>query len=173
MFLGADDGDGVDRRCRHGDAVVAPRVFPKPAQTAKPFRLQVRPQINAGVRALDRGDFCRRAHRDDLAAFVAAFGAEIDDVVGAFDDFQIVLDDDDRVALVDQLVKRPEQPLDIVEVQAGGRLVENKQRAGLFRLGHVRGQFQALRFAARKRRQRLAQADIFQADGAERVERIA
>ena len=76
-------------------------------------------------------DFCRRSHRDDLPASVAALGAEIDDVVGAFDDFEIVLDDDDGMALVDQFVKRPEQALDVVKVQAGGGLVENKQRSRL------------------------------------------
>ena len=42
----------------------------------------------------------------------------------------------------------------------------------LFRFGHVRGEFQALRFAARQRRQRLAQTNVFQTDRAERIKRI-
>jgi hypothetical protein len=40
-----------------------------------------------------------------------------------------VLDDDHRVALVDQFVQHFQQLGDVVEVQAGGRLVENVERA--------------------------------------------
>jgi hypothetical protein len=73
-------------------------------------------------RAGDRGD-------DDFAAAVAAFGTEIDDPVGGLDDFEIVLDHDHRVALVDQFVQHFEQLGDVVEMQAGGRLVEDVERA--------------------------------------------
>ncbi len=79
-----------------------------------------------------------------------------------------MLDHDDGMALVDQFVERPEQTLNVVKMQPGGRLVENKKRAGLARLGHVRGQFQPLRFAARERCQRLPETDVFQSDGAKR-----
>ena len=41
-----------------------------------------------------------RALRDDGAALIAAFRAEIDDVVGHFDDIEIVFDDENGVALV-------------------------------------------------------------------------
>jgi hypothetical protein len=68
------------------------------------------------------------------AAAVAAFGAEVDDPVGGLDDFEIVLDHDDRVALVDQLVQHFEQLGDVVEMQAGGRLVEDVERAPVARL---------------------------------------
>ena len=47
------------------------------------------------------GDFA-----DEVAAFVAAFGAEFDDVVGGLDDVWVVLDDDDCVASVDEGVER-------------------------------------------------------------------
>src|SRR5688500_19378524 len=113
------------------------------------------------MRTLAARDVCGSSHRDDLTAAVAAFGAEIDDVIGAFDHFEIMLDDDDGMALLDQFVKGPEQALDVVKVQAGGGLIENKKRSRLARLGHVRGQLQTLRLAARERRQRLAQANIF------------
>jgi len=33
-----------------------------------------------------------------LSAFFAAFGTNIDDVVGTFDHFHVVFDDDDRMA---------------------------------------------------------------------------
>jgi hypothetical protein len=71
----------------------------------------------------------RRADRDDLAAAVAAFGPEIQQPVGGLDDLEIVLDHHHGVALVDQLVEHFQQLLDVVEVQAGGRLVEDVERA--------------------------------------------
>src|SRR4051812_36982057 len=55
-----------------------------------------------GVAALDVGALFGRAGRDPLAAARAAFGAEIDDPVGALDDVEVVLDHDDRVARLHQ-----------------------------------------------------------------------
>src|SRR5713226_3614561 len=54
-------------------------------------------------------DSFRSPHRNDPAAAGAALGAEVDHVIGRFDDVQIVLDDDDRIALLDQLVQHVEQ----------------------------------------------------------------
>jgi hypothetical protein len=59
---------------------------------------------------------------------VAALGAEVDDPVGRLDDVEVVLDDDDRVAGVDELLQHVEQPADVREVQAGRRLVEDVDR---------------------------------------------
>jgi hypothetical protein len=58
----------------------------------------------------------------------AALGPQIDDPVGAFDDVEIVLDDDNRVALLDELAEHLEQPPDVLEMQACGRLIENVER---------------------------------------------
>src|SRR6185312_17570883 len=54
----------------------------------------------------------------------AAFGAEIDQPVGAADEVEVVLDGDDGVAGFEQAGERGEQHLDVAAVQAGGRLVE-------------------------------------------------
>ena len=67
----------------------------------------------------------RRALEDDPAAVVAGAGAEVDDPVGVGHDRLVVLDDDDRLAGVDEPVEQAEQLLDVGEVQAGGRLVED------------------------------------------------
>jgi subtilase family serine protease len=53
------------------------------------------------------------------------FGAHVDDPVGGLDDVEIVLDDDQRAAAVDELAEGGEELGDIVEVQAGGGLVED------------------------------------------------
>ena len=54
----------------------------------------------AGVGGFYFCDLLWRALRDDGAALVAAFRAEIDDVVGDFDDIEIVFDDQDGIPLV-------------------------------------------------------------------------
>jgi hypothetical protein len=82
-------------------------------------RFQERPRI----RTLLPHDLLRRARGHDLAAAVAAFGAEVDDPVGRLDDFEIVLDDHHGVAGVDQLVQHFEELCHVVEVQAGGGLI--------------------------------------------------
>src|SRR6185369_10969835 len=79
------------------------------------------------------------ALEDDPAAVVAGPGTEVDDPVGVRHDRLVVLDDDHRLAGVDEPVEQPEQLLDVGEVQAGGRLVED---VGAAFVGHVRGELQ-------------------------------
>ena len=59
-----------------------------------------------------------------------------------------MLDDEDRVAQVHEAVDDAEQLADVVEVQAGGRLVEDVERASGVRLAQLAGQLDALRLAA-------------------------
>ena len=73
----------------------------------------------------------RRAGGNDLAARLAAFGAEVDDPVGGADHVEVVLDHEQRMARGEQPLERAEQLRDVVEVQAGRRLVEEEQRAGV------------------------------------------
>ena len=96
------------------------------------------------------GDLLGRALRDDLAAAVAALRTHVDDPVGGLHDFEIVLDDDHRVALVDQLMQHVEQLRDVVEMQARGRLVEDVERAPGRAARQFLGELDALRFAARQ-----------------------
>ena len=65
--------------------------------------------------------------RNQFTALFAAFRAEIDDPIGALDHLEIVLDHDDRISLLDQPLKQPNEQRDVVEMQAGGRLVEDEQ----------------------------------------------
>ena len=78
------------------------------------------------MRPLDR---FWRALGDHLAAAGAALGPHVDDPVGGLDDVEVVLDDDDRVAGVDDALQDAEQLADVFEVQAGRRLVEDIDRA--------------------------------------------
>ena len=65
---------------------------------------------------------------------------------------------------VDERLQRYQQLLDVAEVQADGRLVEEEQRVRLALAGHGLRQPEALRLAARQRAQRLAEVQIVEAD---------
>ena len=89
---------------------------------------------------------------------VAGFRAEIDHPVGAFDDFEIVLDDEQRIPLLDQPVEDAHEQRHVVEMQPGRRLVENEQRLFLALGRPALDELEPLRFAAAEHIQRLARA---------------
>lgn len=96
------------------------------------------------VRLLTRCDLLRRAAADNATAAGATFGAEVDDPVGGFDDVEIVLDDDHRVAVVDEAVQHAEQPMNVGEMQAGRRFVEQINRAAGRTFAEFASQFDPL-----------------------------
>src|SRR5262249_47216290 len=81
----------------------------------------------AAGRGLDH--LLRRALDDNAAAGGTSLGTEIDDPVGRFDHVQVVLDNSDGVAQIDQAIEDIEQFVDVVEVQPGRRLIEDVQSA--------------------------------------------
>ena len=113
---------------------------------------------------------CRRRRR---AAVGAGFGADVDDPVGGFDDVEVVLDDDDRVAVVDEAVEHFEQFGEVVEVEAGRRFVEQVERLAGVGPSELGGEFHALGFAAGERRGALAEGEVVEADVAERLQDAA
>src|SRR4051794_30160277 len=149
-------------------------VFPiQPLRPVQPFRplaprrIRMRSsfrkngaQVAPGVRRLDLGHLLGRAHRDDRAAVFAPLRPEIDDEVRGLDHVEVVLDDEQRVPRLEQLPERGQELGDVVEVQPGGRLVENVQQplAGMRR--KMRGDLDPLRLPSRQRRRRLAEAKI-------------
>src|SRR5215469_3480096 len=90
---------------------------------------EVGAEVLAGVAGFARGDVFRGAGRDDAAAGVATFRTQVDDPVGGLDDFEIVLDDEHRVAGLDQCMQHIKELAYVIEVQAGGRLVEDVKGA--------------------------------------------
>ena len=70
------------------------------------------------------GDILRGAGDHDFTAADAAFRAEVNDPVGGLDDIEVVLDDDDGVAVITQPVQYRQQLCDVMEVQAGGGFVQ-------------------------------------------------
>ena len=88
-------------------------------------RRQIPPRMTRRIRR----QVFRRAHTHHRAAAGAAFGADVNQPVGGFDDVEVVLDDDDGVAGVAQLVQYFEQQVNVGKVQAGGWLVQDVERA--------------------------------------------
>ena len=131
---------------------------------AWPFPLRTRARKRPVCGVLIAGDLFGRAGGDDFAALVAAFGAHIDQPVGGLDDVEIVLDDEKRGAGFEEFAKGGEQFCDVVEMEAGGGLVENIEDALIFGAREMRGEFQPLGFAAGKRGGGLAEAEIAEAD---------
>ena len=80
-----------------------------------------------------------------------------------------MLDHDHRVALVDQAVQHAEQLGDVLEVQAGGRLVEDVDRPPRRAPLQLGRELHALGLAAGQRRGRLAQAHVAEPDVDQRV----
>ncbi len=72
-------------------------------------------------------------------------------------DFEVVLDDQDAAAVLNQPLKGIEQLCDVVEVQSGGGFVEDEERAFAGGVRQVRGELHALGLAAGKRGGRLAE----------------
>ena len=66
------------------------------------------------------------AARHDAAARSTAARAHIDDVVGAADDVEVVLDHDKRRAVRDERLKDAYERAHVKRMQADGRLVEDK-----------------------------------------------
>ncbi len=133
-------------------------------------------QRPSGMRVGALHDLLRRALRDDHAALLAALGTEIDDPVGRAHHVEVVLDDDQRIARVEQPAESSEQLRDIVEVQAGCRLVEKKQVPGacfpVSLPGQVASELQSLGLATGQRRHGLAEPQVAETDGCKRLEAL-
>ena len=85
-------------------------------------------------------------------------------------DVEVVLDDHERVARLEQLAERREQLRDVVEMQPGGRLVEDVEQPLAAVRRQMRRDLDALRLAAGQRRRRLAEAQVAEADLVEHLQ---
>lgn len=105
-------------------------------------------QEMTGVGALDLDDVFRCAGCHHFAAARAAFRADVDDPVGRLDDFEVVFDHHDGIALVHQRLQHFQQLVDVMEVKAGRWFVENVKRAARRAFRQFLGELDALRLAA-------------------------
>ena len=92
-----------------------------------------------------------RAAREKLSPALTAFGSHVNDVIRHFDDIEVMLDNDDRVALIDQFIQYIHQDADILKVQSGSRFVKNIKRLARITLGEFGGQLHTLALATGER----------------------
>ena len=104
-----------------------------------------------------------RAYGYDPASAGTTLGADVYDVVGNLYYVQIVLDDDGRVASVNQLVDDREQLAYILEVESRGGLIQNVECATSVVLRQLGCKFYALTLTARERCAGLTQRKVAQA----------
>ena len=109
--------------------------------------------------------------RHQRAAMAARAGTKIDHVVGAADRLFIVLDHEHRVAEIAQLFERVQQAVVVAMVQSDRRLVEHVEHAPQLR-SDLRGQADALAFAAGKCCRRAIQRDVAQPDGMQKLQAL-
>jgi hypothetical protein len=84
-----------------------------------------------------------------MASSPACFRPKIDHPIDHANDLEIVLDDDHRVALVDESIQQIHQLIDIIEMQSGCRFIEHKECFSGRWTNQFGRQFDSLRFAPR------------------------
>ena len=97
-----------------------------------------------------------------MAAGDSAFRTQIDDPIGELDHVQIMLDQHQRVSLLEQAIENFRQLSDILQMKAGRRLVQHVHLPSGFPAGHrqLACDLDALRFAAGKSSRRLTEREI-------------
>ena len=102
----------------------------------------------------------RRSFRDDRSPSGSPLWPEIHYPVGGLDDVEVVLDDDDCVALVDQGLKDTEEFANVFEVQAGGGFIEYVDGAARRALLQFAGELHTLRLSPGQRWCRLSHPHV-------------
>ena len=93
----------------------------------------------------------------------AGAGAQVDDAVGAFHHDLVMLDHEQRVALVPERLERADEPFVVARVQADGRFVEHVEHAG--EIGpELRGEADPLGLAAGEGLRRALKGQIAESD---------
>src|SRR5467141_2064931 len=133
-------------------------------------RLQHLAQEFPRMRALGLRDLLGRPFRHHATTQLPALGAQVDHPIGGLHHIEIVLDDDDRVALVHQPVQYFQQQPYVLEVQSGRRFVQDVQGPARVPFGELRRELHALGFAAREGRCRLSEVDVSQTYVVEQLE---
>ena len=105
----------------------------------------------------------------DVAAVLARAGPEVEDAIGGEHDLRVVLDDDQRVAVVAQALHDLDHASHVARMQADRRLVEHEQRIDERRAERGR-QVDALHFAAGQRARLSVERQIAEPDAAQKIE---
>ena len=100
----------------------------------------------------------------NLATIASSAWSHLDNPVGRTDDVGIVLNHDNRVALVHKSAKHVEQDANVLEMQSCSGFVEDVERAASVFSSQFGSQFDALTLASGKGVAGLAEFDVTQSD---------
>ncbi len=161
---------------RVGDANLAkwlgslPRLLARGCRFRLPLAERAR-EVRRGLRALLPDDLLRRTLGDDAAALIARARSQVDHVVRVRGHLHVVLDDDDRVASLDEVVEDLHQRRDVVRVEASRGFVEHDERP---RHGADQGlgELEPLRLATRERVEGLPKPQVAEPDVQHRSKRL-
>ena len=92
--------------------------------------------------------FLRRTSCYNLSTTCATFRTHVDQVVRNLDDVHVVFDHEDRIPMIDQAVQHTDQLFHIIEVQAGGRFIEDVECSTGIAFAEFRGELYTLCFTA-------------------------
>src|SRR5204863_990507 len=111
---------------------------------------------------------------DNFAAGVSALGTEIDHMIGGLDYVEVMLDQKHGMSGIDETVQGLQQSLDVGEMQAGCRLIEDIHGVlGSLQFAQFRCYLDALGFASGKSGGRLAECQVSQAEVVEHFDLLA
>jgi hypothetical protein len=125
------------------------------------------------------GDLGRSALRHNAATGVAAFGAQVDDPISGLDDIEVMFDNEQGMAGLNEALEGLEQHVHVMEVQTGGGFVKDEQgvvvRArrstrGRLVFGEVGGEFKSLAFTAGEGIDGLTETEVAEANFLEKTE---
>src|SRR6266487_5469325 len=114
----------------------------------------------ARVRLFVLGDLFGRSLGDELTARIAAFWPQVNNPVGPLDDVEVMLDDYNGVACVNQALQYVQQTGYIGEMQASGWLIKDVHRATCCSTCQFCGQLDALSFTSGQCSSRLTQTHV-------------
>lgn len=112
---------------------------------------------------LSRHDIFRGSGCDETASSAPPFRSQVNDVVGGEQNVQVMLDQNDSVAVVDYFIDDVEQFLNICVKETCSRFVEEVKCRAAEAFAQLFGEFDSLRFSSAQSECGLAKADIPQA----------
>ena len=124
----------------------------------------MRPQILSGKGSRRIGYLLGRAAGDQGAASVAALGTHVENIVAGLDEVEVMLNNDNRIALIGEPLENTDQSVNVVGMKAGGGFVQDIDCFSGAAAGQLGGQLDALRLASRQGGGGLPDFDITEAD---------
>ena len=106
-----------------------------------------------------------------MATGRATTWSQVDDVVGIGDDVEVVIDDDDGCALVEQALQNSEEGADVEGVQADAGPVEDEDRCYLVAV-EFGAEHEALSFSSGERRGLLAKGEVAETEVHQHLELV-